>query len=244
MCAKLLPDALSQDVPRMAGYTIEELFNLLDRGRHLPKYKLELRASPFFELFLPELLREYCMPVKVPIIPEFPLKKDNNNQSKNVDFFALSKDNKRAFLIELKTDMSSLSRQQDDYLKTAAGKSLVDLIKDIKQIGSSSTNYRKYVHLLKQLEELRLVGSTSEAVDKAFKDNPRGVRKAILNVEVKAPKCFPNIVYIQPSKRNGTSEDCITFEQVSTVVAKHHPIGKVFAEHLAEWQKSPAEHAP
>ena len=39
----------------MADKMIDDLFNLLDERRHLPKYKLELRASPFFELFLPAL---------------------------------------------------------------------------------------------------------------------------------------------------------------------------------------------
>ena len=230
----------------MADYTIEkQLFALLDKQRHLPKYNLELRTSPFFELFLPKILGESGMPVKTPIIPEFPLKK-NNDQSNNVDFFALSKDSNSAFLIELKMDTRARRSSQDAYLKKAKRESLVALICGIKQIGRYSRSYRKYVHLLKQLADLELVDSVSEAVDKAFSDNPRGVREAIWNVKVTAPECCPKMVYIQPTQSNSTSEDCITitFEQVATVVAKHGTLGKVFAEYLTKWQYPPAKHAP
>ena len=38
--------------------TIERVFELLDKWRHLPTYWLEPRADIFFALFLPEVLRK------------------------------------------------------------------------------------------------------------------------------------------------------------------------------------------
>ena len=225
---------------------IGKLFDLLDERRHLPKYNLELRANPFFELFLPDVLRGCGMPMKTPIIPEFPLKKENN-QSRNVDFFALSENGKQAFLIELKTDMDSIDPLQDKFLKAATERKLNELVNDIKQIASYSKYYRKYVYLLHWLSELQLVGCINEVEAKSFAANPKGVRKAICNVRVTAPECLAKLVYIQPksTQPKSTPADCIiTFDQISKVVAKHGPIGEVFAEYLAKWEESPAKHAP
>ena len=99
--------------------TIECVFDLLDRWRHLPAYQLERRADIFFALFLPEVLgahlskQENCsVEINPTLIPEFPIKKRDSNQSINVDYFALSQDGERAFLIELKTDMKSIGKSK------------------------------------------------------------------------------------------------------------------------------------
>lgn len=225
----------------MTTTDIDQLFGLLDERRHLPKYNLELRASPFFELFLPDVLRECGMPIKTPIIPEFPLKKENN-QSRNVDFFALSENGEQAFLIELKTDMDSINDKQATYLKKATKKKLNKLVNDVKQIAGNSPYYRKYVYLLRLLSELQLIGSVNDVEAKAFAANPRGVKDAIRNVKDTAPECFPRIVYIQP--KGPSSDWIITFDQVSKVVAEHGPMGEVFAEYLTKWEEGPAKHAP
>lgn len=92
--------------------TIERVFELMDRWRHLPAYQLERRADIFFALFLPEVLEKHFeVDISQTLIPEFPVKNPNNNQSSNVDFLALqqSQDGNpdRAFLVEIKTDMGS-----------------------------------------------------------------------------------------------------------------------------------------
>lgn len=203
----------------MADYTINELFNLLDEQRHLPDYRLEPRVSPFFELFLPEVLEKHLGAVRLPIIPEFPLKKSNNNQSNKVDFFALSEDGQSAYLIELKTDMNSLSPSQGDYLTKATKKSIVQLIKEIEQISSCSrgNSRRKYDHLRKQLDELKL---------------PKGPKSAP----------HPKVVYIVPDCAEAKRKHkylkevcCISLNEVASVVKKRGPIGKRFAESLWRW---------
>lgn len=206
----------------MADKTIDDLFNLLDRQRHLPDYRLEPRVSPFFELFLPEVLEKHLKPVKLPIIPEFPLKKSDNSQSNKVDFFALSEDGGNAYLIELKTDMDSLRSSQADYLTRAAKKSIVQLVNDIEQISSHSNSYRKYVHLQKQLKELKL---------------PKG------------PESAPHLkmVYIVPDCAEAKRKHeylrevcCISLNEVACVVEKHGVIGERFAKSLKCWATTPA----
>ena len=131
----------------MTDPTIYDLFNLLDDWRHLPKYQLERRADLFFALFLPDVLEQHCdTPINPLIIPEFPLKKCANNGSNNVDYFALSADGKRAFFVELKTEMRSVDQSFDKGLKvqsqyksykTAAKKGMLRVLCNLKPIFGS-----------------------------------------------------------------------------------------------------------
>lgn len=229
----------------MADYTVNKLFNLLDERRHLPKYKLELRASPFFELFLPEVLtarykNKGLKFTQKGIIPEFPLKKENN-QSTNVDFFALSEDKKHAYLIELKTDMNSMNVKQDEYLCEAAGKQLQRLVQDIICISESTHSYKKYTHLLRRLEclcELDRIDFSKRNVA-ALGRMSRAVEDTImLNI-------YPQIIYIKPqcsdeeigAKRHiSADEDCICFFQFADAIREDHgSIGKRFAKSLESW---------
>ena len=106
--------------------TISNLFRLLDKWRHLPAYKLESRADVFFALFLPEVLgKHFGIDINPILIPEFPIKNRQDNTSKKVDYLALQKSPngksaQQAFLIELKTDMASISKKQRVYLERAS----------------------------------------------------------------------------------------------------------------------------
>lgn len=53
------------------------------------------------------------------MVPEFPIKKKGNNRSEKADYLAISKDGDYIFLIELKTDMNSLSITQNKAYKRA-----------------------------------------------------------------------------------------------------------------------------
>ena len=103
--------------------TIDRVFEVLDGWRHLPDYQLERRTDIFFALFLPEVLQERFGLAQMPkLIPEFPIKKINNNQSTKVDYLALSDD--RALLVELKTDMASKGEKQEKFLCCTAKRKL------------------------------------------------------------------------------------------------------------------------
>lgn len=135
---------------------LDRVFERLDEWRHLPAYQLERRADVFFALFLPEVLGKHSdMCIDDRVIPEFPIKKTNNNQSNKVDYFALSKDRRIAFLVELKTDMASIECDQLNLLKNAACEGSRQLIKGVISIAKSDTVVnkppvrRKYLHLLR-----------------------------------------------------------------------------------------------
>ena len=71
--------------------TMETLFNHLDRWRHFAGFPLETRVDALFGLFLPKVIEDCCGVEEMHphVIPQFPLKKTDNNQSAKVDFFAL-----------------------------------------------------------------------------------------------------------------------------------------------------------
>ena len=149
--------------------SLEGVLNLLDRWRHLPAYQLERRADVLFALFLPEVLKERFGTSDLCLIPEFPIKKsilpsgDTTAQSINVDYFAVSKDLTRAFLIELKTDMTSIKEKQVKDLKSAECKGVVDILSGLTSIAKSPSVARsrvirgKYYCLLKELKGLGLI---------------------------------------------------------------------------------------
>ena len=65
----------------MNNPTIDDIFDQLDRDRHLAGFPLEERASPYFRQFLPEVLEEHYKKVHSKrieidreVIPEFPLR--------------------------------------------------------------------------------------------------------------------------------------------------------------------------
>ena len=86
---------------------INDLFGLLDKWRHFPAFPLEARSEVFFAMFLPTVLEHrFKIGIKPQIIPQFPLKKESEDKEKDynlsnkVDFFALSEDRKKGYLID------------------------------------------------------------------------------------------------------------------------------------------------
>ena len=236
--------------------TIADLFGLLDRSRHLPAYQLERLAGAFFALFLPEVIEKALSKIKRPLIPEFPIKKPDNNQSQNVDYFALAEDCKRAFLIELKTDMRSIREKQiGDLQRTKRDKDLLDLIKDVKRLAQNPNKptRQKYVHLLSHLRDLNLVCyDESKLYERAFADNSKGIY-GIIDKDVKPaswvcegrPKL--EVIYIQPIRKSSDSIPsdwhCMYFDDLADHVREIGSMGRRFAESLYKW-KDPAGSYP
>ena len=215
--------------------TIERVFDLLNRWRHLPAYQLERRADIFFALFLPEVLGRKCsVEVDSRLIPEFPIKKKGSNQSEKADYLALSTDRKQAFLIELKTDMDSISGGQYAYLENAACSGLQALIVGVLDICRASDKKPKYVHLLKLLSEIGLI----EYEDGSFPIEGRGYNEALDRIKekvVQKPKedwpCL-KVVYVQP--RLATT---ISFVEFADFIEddEGEEIRSLFAKRLREW---------
>lgn len=87
---------------------LDTVFRHLGHWRHLPAYQLERRADVFFSVYLKEVVEEFTKTTLEDVmIPEFPVKHDGTNQSDKVDYVLFTKDRKRVFFIELKTDGGS-----------------------------------------------------------------------------------------------------------------------------------------
>ena len=202
--------------------SMNDVFQQLDKWRHFPAFPLEARSEVFFALFLSTVLeKSKCVGVKVKpqIIPQFPLKKEENYQSNNVDFFALSDNSERAFLIELKTDMASISKEQTCYLKRAMKKDVDETLSDIRKISQRSEQKEKYHRLLSALHELEA-------------DLPK--------LRIK-----PKVVYIQPRPgKEIKGFKYIYFDEFANIVESQGDMGGLFAGYLRKWIEDPAKSPP
>ncbi|MCY4580964.1 MAG: hypothetical protein OXD31_18205 [Chloroflexi bacterium] len=238
--------------------SMNDLFGLLDKWRHFPAFPLEPRSEVLFALFLPTIM-ESCIGVKINplVIPQFPLKKEGNNQSNNVDFFALSEDGKCGYLIELKTDMRSRRGNQDKYLDKAIEKNLHAKLCDYKKILKSATDDKyarqKYYHMSKSLSRLRLIELPSELESTIYPHMSGGVdrfrvRKLIDDICIlKSP--LLEVVYVQPyqSKEDKCDDNrfhYIYFDELANIVETHGDMGGLFAGYLRKWTTDPATHPP
>ena len=219
----------------MADKTIDDVFELLDQWRHFPAYQLERRADIYFAMFLPEVLEARCKTeFNRVVIPEFPLKKSDSNLSNKADYFALSKVDKKPFLVELKTDMNSLIDSQRDYLCKASKKDLKTLIGEIITISSSkNTLHRpKYAHLLYYLSKLGLVEVPKDALGKA-------TNKVSWSIK-------PKVIYVLPKESKAIPCDFaqITFHDFANAIKGRGWIADRFALSLLEWAEVDAGSVP
>ena len=232
---------------------MEDFFDLLDKWRHFPAFPLEPRSETLFALFMPTVLRE-CksvgVKVKPQVIPQFPLKHDCNNQSDKVDFFALSEDGQRGFLIELKTDMDSRRETQDNYLTRAVEKDMDEILNDLKKIVQSSTEKRKYFYLLNTLSEQGLIELQDDLKDMIYPSNVRGVNGRIGEIKIlKSSKFMPEVVYVQPYQSEEDKPDdkrfhYIYFKKFADCIKNQGDMGKMFAGYLKKWIEDPANQPP
>jgi hypothetical protein len=99
-----------------------KLFSELEYLNTVPKFQLERAVSPLLGIFIKEIINSQFNVRTTISIPEFPLKKMDNNQSTNIDWLLIDVINKSLFLIELKTDILSLSDEQSTIYKSVIDK--------------------------------------------------------------------------------------------------------------------------
>ncbi|MHA2163020.1 MAG: hypothetical protein ACXABF_11405 [Candidatus Thorarchaeota archaeon] len=221
---------------------ISEIFDRMDKWRNLPKYGLERRADIFFGVYLKTALEaKYKTKIKEEIIPEFPVHlatiypSIQTNQSVNVDFLAFSEDNKIAFLIELKTDLGSRRKKQDDYLIAAADKGLVKLIQGLFEIFRVTNKKRKYFHLFKMLEDAGIIELPSQLQPKVFSKNMSGVMAIMRQVKIITPVEQTKVVYLQPT---GVGKNVITFNEFGSLIEGiGDPITQRVVKSLKTWSE-------
>ena len=238
--------------------TIAHLFDLLDRWRHLPAYQLERRADIFFALFLPEVLGKHLkVDINPILVPEFPIRKSNTNRnlSNKIDYFALSKDEERAFLVELKTDTKSINKDQIEILKCTHQKGIDKIIGGLKSIAKSKSVAKsppirkKYFHMLRALSDLSLIEIPDmDNLKKLLFSGPFRTdkyNKYIQGIDIKICPRSLEIVYILP-ENNDLIPSCwhrIYFDSFADHAIQGSSIGCRFAESLYRW-KEPAGSCP
>jgi len=232
---------------RTSETSINTVFDRLDAWRHFPSYALERRADIFFSVYLREVIEEELhVELADTIIPEFPLKHADNNQSDKVDYLLCSSDRLRIFLVELKTDLSSLRQTQSEYLSRAQTTGLTAILNDVCAI-VKATNYRpKYHHLLRDLSNLGFLTLPPEIEAGLASGQSRQVAAALQKIAVaELSTSAIEIVYIQPQHSNEPNR--IDFETFARQVARHpDPLSQRFSESLLRWRsaagKSEVEH--
>ena len=244
--------------------TISDIFNLLNDWRHLPFYSLETCAAPFFAVFLHEILsNHFDREFHEILIPEFPLRigtlyeksgrtqisdsgtrQPSDDQSYNVDYVAFAKDKKTAYFIELKTDMGSRRREQDEYLHSARQKRFTCFVDGIVHMARASKKKQKYMHLLHLLSapgiECISIPADTRVYEKAFPRVVPGWTKALGNPEIDTQH-FPNtqVVFVQPISDSSNKYDFeyVDFDAVATIVETRGDLGAMFANYLRQWTK-------
>jgi hypothetical protein len=139
---------------------LQETFESLVQNKKTPKYQFERRIDAILNSFLPEILLElYGWHTEV-IAPEFPLKKEDNNQSTNVDYLLFRHSNNRAqkawVFFELKTDDGSIRSGQVDVYINAMQLGMPRLYRDLEQIAKASKEKKKYIELLSRFDSRQL----------------------------------------------------------------------------------------
>jgi hypothetical protein len=133
------------------------LLQSLARNRAIPKYALERRVDALIAEFLPDILAS-LMGWEVEVVtPEFPLRKPDSNQSTNVDYLLFRRSvagqaNGAWVFFELKTDDLSIRQPQLDTYRTAVGRGMPELLKELGRIVGATNRATKYGELLRRLD--------------------------------------------------------------------------------------------
>lgn len=237
---------LRRDAPETRSHSLDDLLLLLDRWRHLPAYRLEPRADPFFALFLPHVLAGHLGHSLDPVvIPEFPLRiaalphvpASTSNLSVKVDYAVFSSDRQYVYLVELKTDQASRRDVQDAYLTAAATVGFCTLVDGVVSLckATASRSFPKYLHLLHRLAMLGFVSIPDSVYEFALPQPRRGLARAIGQIQNTVTDGGPQIrvLYIQP--HTDDIHPAISFEEFAAAIEHLGEIGQLFARHLRRW---------
>lgn len=139
----------------------ERLMAEVLRLHGIPKVQVERIVGPILGIFLPQVLGDL---LKLPgaaagfevIAPEFPLKREDNHQSTNVDWLTLHRPSGTVVLLELKTAVDSVDREQLDTYERIRRRIERDgagfLLDDLRVIHGASAQSAKYDTLLAMCE--------------------------------------------------------------------------------------------
>lgn len=220
---------------------IDQVFDNLDRWRHLPAYQLERRADIFFSLYLCDILESEFHRKPKHIIPEFPIRKATSNLSNKMDYLAVMDAPPGLVFVELKTDPASMGLPQLRYLldaQDAQGKSNSALFDGLKSICKASKAAKKYDGLIRELIEARLV---DHAVGRSFelsKDFPDPLKAMILYIH----PCSERPLFLQRADPTRAKVIDVPFREVVKIVKRHRDDLSIrFLQSLQSWATEVAD---
>ncbi|MCM2335056.1 MAG: hypothetical protein NDI82_14070 [Anaeromyxobacteraceae bacterium] len=146
---------------------VARILDNLRRWSALPKYSVERRLDLFLAPFIPMYLGDKlgCPDEVELVVPEFPIRHGANFQTVNADYLLFRRDVPTWFLVELKTDATSVEDAQAEiYARAAESRSgldgapmrkLLDDLPEIRQHSRGRVLKGKYQYLVGLLEEYR-----------------------------------------------------------------------------------------
>ena len=131
-----------------------DLMQHLMAGTMIPKVQVERSLGPIIGFFLADALSANLQEDIVMLCPEFPIRKEGNNQSTNIDWLMFSRTKQDLLLDELKTTDTSFAAWQasiyeDLQNKIASTQSAVFLAEDLEDIADESLERGKYLNVQK-----------------------------------------------------------------------------------------------
>ena len=243
---------------------LSDAFSKLNEWRHLPAYQLERRVDVFFGLFLHQVIARLVSRETVPseprgcvdVLPEFPLHKgllgipektqSPNNQSVRVDFAVFFSDVKRKqiFLVELKTDHKSISKQQLENMVKAQHAGSKKLLCGVIKAAKASAEPRKYAQLIWRLAQLGCIDVPPRFSQMRMEIDRPGLATnfELLCVGESWSDAAVNLVFISP-RRNGDHDaelyshfSCLEFREVAAIIEEtQQPFASDFASYLRQW---------
>ena len=166
---------------------LAEALQRLTKNKQLPKYEFERAVDAFLGVFVPDIVGLALGEsgnLKL-LAQEFPLKKEGNNQSKNVDYVlhsAATSDRPWVFL-ELKTDTSSANPDQAlFYAEHIDDKTMEELLKNVEKLRDVNEKYAAVLECFAAYRpadgQIRMVYLTPQLNQNAHTLLPKGIPRA------------------------------------------------------------------
>jgi len=202
------PDVVVTAAPPEAALAfLTEVFDVLVSNKQLPKYQFERRVDIFVNVFLADVLSALFGGTYQLVVPEFPLKKDDNHQSTNVDYllFCTTPDGHHKWIfLELKTASGSIGQEQLSIYRRSVERGMPALMSDIPLLRERTKARAEYDELSRRLSGFP-------------HDRP---------IE---------IIYLAPVAMNeaelGPGGRSVTFDQLRTLeVARHPEVWRMFRD--------------
>ena len=133
-------------------HSIVSLVTSLKVNRTIPKYQFGRASEPLLALFLGEALEHAGFGPLEYVVPEFPLKKENN-QSTNIDH-AFKLGGAGWLLVEVKTDAVKPRPAQVQCYEKHAERPISELIKNLTAIHDASRKKAKYRSLIERVDRM------------------------------------------------------------------------------------------